>query len=198
MRALLLPNDMAPRPPPPPCIWRMKKIHTPIRSSIGNQDTRTPSSEGMLSSIGAAVILVGTVTWSFGSLYTRQGHLPASPVLAIGMEMLAGGAYYEFIELANTSARPIELAGVQLTAIDEGGSSEGVQFQFLAAPVRALGGGYAFTVPFGSGAGCGSCTSFPSSPAGSAFLLCTPFLDNAQGCVQDHYGENRRRFNEFS
>ncbi len=23
-RALLLPNDMAPRPPPPPCIWRMK------------------------------------------------------------------------------------------------------------------------------------------------------------------------------
>ena len=42
--------------PPPDCIWRMKKIQTPISSSIGNQDTSTPSSEGMLSSTGAAVI----------------------------------------------------------------------------------------------------------------------------------------------
>ncbi len=40
MRALLLPNENAP-PLPPPCIWRMKKIHTPISSSIGNQDTNT-------------------------------------------------------------------------------------------------------------------------------------------------------------
>ena len=34
--ALLLPKLSAPRPPPP-CIWRMKKTHTPIRSSNGNQ-----------------------------------------------------------------------------------------------------------------------------------------------------------------
>jgi hypothetical protein len=27
-------------PLPPPCIWRMKKIHTPISSSIGNQETK--------------------------------------------------------------------------------------------------------------------------------------------------------------
>ena len=37
MRALDLPKDMAPRPPPPPCIWRMKKIHRPIRMNSGNQ-----------------------------------------------------------------------------------------------------------------------------------------------------------------
>jgi len=35
--ALFLPNDMAPLPPPPPCIWRMKKIQTPINSRNGNQ-----------------------------------------------------------------------------------------------------------------------------------------------------------------
>ena len=39
MRARDLPNENAP-PRPPPCIWRMKKIHTPISSSIGNQDTK--------------------------------------------------------------------------------------------------------------------------------------------------------------
>ena len=42
--------------PPPPCIWRMKKIQTPISSSIGNQDSSTPNSDGTLSSSGAAVI----------------------------------------------------------------------------------------------------------------------------------------------
>ncbi len=36
-RARLLPNDIAPRPAPPPCIWRMKKIHRPIRMNSGNQ-----------------------------------------------------------------------------------------------------------------------------------------------------------------
>ena len=34
--ALLLPNDSA--FPPPDCICRMKKIHTPISTSMGNQD----------------------------------------------------------------------------------------------------------------------------------------------------------------
>ncbi len=34
-----LPNEKAP-PLPPPCIWRMKKTHTPISSSIGNQLTK--------------------------------------------------------------------------------------------------------------------------------------------------------------
>ncbi len=37
--ALLLPKLNAP-PRPPPCIWRMKKIHTPISSSIGNQEMK--------------------------------------------------------------------------------------------------------------------------------------------------------------
>ena len=39
MRALLFPKLKAP-PLPPPCIWRMKKIHTPIKSSIGNQEIK--------------------------------------------------------------------------------------------------------------------------------------------------------------
>ena len=55
MRALLLPKLNAP-PRPPPCIWRMKKIHTPISSSIGNHEMKICarkdcSSSGLLSTL---------------------------------------------------------------------------------------------------------------------------------------------------
>ena len=53
-RARLLPKPMA--RPPPPCIWRMKKIQTPISSSIGNQEISMPNSDGTFSSEGAALI----------------------------------------------------------------------------------------------------------------------------------------------
>jgi drug/metabolite transporter (DMT)-like permease len=46
---------------------------------------------GRIDTFGVAVILFGTVTWSFGSLYSRGHDLPSSPTLATGMEMLAGG-----------------------------------------------------------------------------------------------------------
>ena len=46
---------------------------------------------GRINLVGTGVILFGTITWSFGSLYSRGPHLPKSPVQAIGMEMLAGG-----------------------------------------------------------------------------------------------------------
>ena len=42
--------------PPPDCIWRMKKIHTPISSSIGNHDNRMPDSDGTSSSSGPALM----------------------------------------------------------------------------------------------------------------------------------------------
>ena len=53
-RARDLPKPMA--LPPPDCIWRMKNTQTPISSSIGNQETSTPSSDGMLSSSGCALM----------------------------------------------------------------------------------------------------------------------------------------------
>src|SRR5690625_5395482 len=40
MRARDLPKLNAP-PLPPPCIWRMKNIHTAINKSMGNQEIKT-------------------------------------------------------------------------------------------------------------------------------------------------------------
>jgi hypothetical protein len=64
--ARLFPNDIA--LPPPACIWRMKKIQTPIRSSIGSQDMSRVMYQG-LSSIGFAVIRI----FLLRSVLTRSG-----------------------------------------------------------------------------------------------------------------------------
>ena len=43
-------------------------------------------------SLGAAVLIIASLSWATGSLYSRRAQLPASPLLATAMEMLAGGA----------------------------------------------------------------------------------------------------------
>ena len=43
LRARLVPNDIAPRPPPPACIWRMKYTQTAINSRIGNEEINSCS-----------------------------------------------------------------------------------------------------------------------------------------------------------
>jgi drug/metabolite transporter (DMT)-like permease len=40
---------------------------------------------------GALLILGASVSWAVGSIYSRRAALPASPLLATGMEMLGGG-----------------------------------------------------------------------------------------------------------
>lgn len=41
--------------------------------------------------VGAAILMLATMSWAVGSLWSRRVELPASPVLATAMEMLAGG-----------------------------------------------------------------------------------------------------------
>ena len=52
--ARLLPKDMA--LPPPTCIWRIKKIHTPINNSMGNQLSNRTMYQGDSSSGFAAIL----------------------------------------------------------------------------------------------------------------------------------------------
>jgi drug/metabolite transporter (DMT)-like permease len=44
-----------------------------------------------LSPIGVVVLTIATISWSGGSLYSRTAPLPASPLMAVAMEMLCGG-----------------------------------------------------------------------------------------------------------
>ena len=75
--ARLLPKDIA--LPPPTCIWRMKKIHTPMSSSIGNHCTKATTYQGSPAS-GLAVILTSLLR----SFLTRSGSFGR-----VGLEPLA-------------------------------------------------------------------------------------------------------------
>ncbi len=62
---------------------------------------------------GALVLLLATISWAAGSLYSRRAELPSSPLLATAMEMLTGG-----LMLLVFSALSGELVSMKLQDID--------------------------------------------------------------------------------
>jgi drug/metabolite transporter (DMT)-like permease len=69
--------------------------------------------------VGFAVLVLGSFSWAAGSIYSRHAQLPRSPVLATGMEMLAGSAglavlallHGETAQLAKTHVSVLSIAG---------------------------------------------------------------------------------------
>ena len=53
---------------------------------------RPGSGAGGVSLLGAAVLLLAAALWAAGGLYSRRAAIPASPMLAVAMQMVAGGA----------------------------------------------------------------------------------------------------------
>jgi drug/metabolite transporter (DMT)-like permease len=47
---------------------------------------------GPIDRVGATVLLIGSVAWAAGSLYSRYGSFPESPVLTTSMQMITGSA----------------------------------------------------------------------------------------------------------
>ena len=60
----------------------------------------------------ALMVLAGTVSWAYGSLRSRTAHLPARPLVATAMEMLAAAALFLVLGAARG-----ELAGFDLGAV---------------------------------------------------------------------------------
>lgn len=48
---------------------------------------------GPVDPIGAAVLVVGSVSWAAGSIYARHARLPDRPLLTTGMQMLVGALF---------------------------------------------------------------------------------------------------------
>jgi len=58
------------------------------------------------------VLLLATLSWAIGSVYSRGADLPKSPLLGAGMEMLAGSAGLYIIGLLSREAGRLDLAAV--------------------------------------------------------------------------------------
>jgi drug/metabolite transporter (DMT)-like permease len=50
------------------------------------------SGQGRISPGGVGALLAAALFWALGSLVSRRARLPAAPLLAVGMQMLVGGA----------------------------------------------------------------------------------------------------------
>ena len=69
--------------------------------------------------LGVGVLITGITAWGVGSVYSRRAALPASKILAIGMQMLTGGVSLVAIGLLlGEGARfhPAELSAVSVVA----------------------------------------------------------------------------------
>ena len=68
--------------------------------------------QGDIDLIGAVVLILASLFWSIGSLYSRQAKLPSSPLLGTGMEMLAGGGGLLLLGILSGELKQMSLASI--------------------------------------------------------------------------------------
>jgi drug/metabolite transporter (DMT)-like permease len=90
-----------------------------------------PGGEGV-DPLGAAVLILSSLSWAWGSLYGRRAPLPQSSLLTTGMQMLWGGVLLLGVSVLAGEPARLDLAEVSLKSL-------------LATGYLVLGGLIAFT-----------------------------------------------------
>lgn len=72
---------------------------------------------GHVDSLGAAALLLAALSWVLGSLYSRKAILPSSTLLAIAIEMIAGGALLWIVGLAVGEGADFHASAVTARAV---------------------------------------------------------------------------------
>jgi drug/metabolite transporter (DMT)-like permease len=67
---------------------------------------------GRVSPVGAGVLVVGSLGWAIGSLYSRNASMPKSSLLAASMEMLTGGVGLLLFGFAAGEGRALSYPGI--------------------------------------------------------------------------------------
>ena len=67
---------------------------------------------GSLKLAGLAALLASTITWAFGSLFSRRAIKPKSALLAISMQMITGGAVMTLVGVGMGEPRALDLAAI--------------------------------------------------------------------------------------
>jgi len=78
---------------------------------------RAESGAGGAPVLGILVLVVASGFWAAGALYSRRARLPASPRVAIAMEMIAGGALLALVGTAVGEWRHVHLAQVSTRSL---------------------------------------------------------------------------------
>jgi drug/metabolite transporter (DMT)-like permease len=78
---------------------------------------QTGSHGGNVDLIGAVVLILASLSWAMGSLYSRQAPLPSSPLLGTAMEMLAGGAGLFLLGILTGEFHQLNLANISVRSL---------------------------------------------------------------------------------
>jgi drug/metabolite transporter (DMT)-like permease len=68
--------------------------------------------QGDIDLIGAVVLILASLFWSIGSLYSRHAKLPTSSLLGTGMEMLAGGGGLLLLGILSGELKQLSLTSI--------------------------------------------------------------------------------------
>ncbi len=72
---------------------------------------------GRVDPIGATVLLLASLSWATGSVFSRRLHLPRAPLLGTAMQSLAGGALLIFVGLLSGQGARLDWSGVSLRSV---------------------------------------------------------------------------------
>lgn len=72
------------------------------------------TSLGNVDLLGAGALILASLSWAIGSLYSRHAHLPPSPFMAIAMQMLAGGVLLVLAGLAGGELARVDISAISL------------------------------------------------------------------------------------
>jgi drug/metabolite transporter (DMT)-like permease len=73
--------------------------------------------QGDISVTGAAVLIVGSLSWALGSFFSRDAALPHSGLLTTGMEMLGGGLLLSIVGTAAGELQDFHVAQVSRASV---------------------------------------------------------------------------------
>lgn len=69
---------------------------------------------GRIDPKGSSILVIASLAWAFGSLYSKHGGLPSSPFLGVGMQSLAGGIVLCIAGLITGEVSALHFAAITL------------------------------------------------------------------------------------
>jgi drug/metabolite transporter (DMT)-like permease len=67
--------------------------------------------------VGAGVLVLGSLSWATGSIYSKQARVPGGPFVATGMQMLCGGVMLLLLGVLTGDIGRLDLAGVSARSV---------------------------------------------------------------------------------